>query len=156
MEEPPIAEEDMSENQKRKAEAAKLKLENEQREKQAALERKRKEDERLKQEKEQREREEHVKMLENIFKDIAANQPKQEPVKQVTKFEEIMKEQTKSAQQKTQKAGPLKKDPNVIHFDYLDPSAKLPETGKSSVAEVANVVFEESKKGAKKPAQKKK
>jgi hypothetical protein len=81
MEEPPIAEEDMSENQKRKAEAAKLKLENEQREKQAALERKRKEDERLKQEKEQREREEHVKMLENIFKDIAANQPKQEPVK---------------------------------------------------------------------------
>jgi len=44
----------------------------------------------------------------------------------------------------------------VIHFDYLNPSAKLPDTGKSSVAEVATVSFEENKKGAKKPAQKKK
>lgn len=156
MEEPPIAEEDMSANQKRKAEAAKIKQETEQREKQAALERKRKEEERLKQEKEQKEREEHVKMLENIFKGMGANQDKQEPETKAANFEDIMKEQAQSVTKKQQKVGPQKKDPNVIHFDYLNPSAKLPDSGKASVAEVATVVFEESKKGGKKPTQKKK
>lgn len=93
VEEPPIPEAEMSANQKRKAEAAKIKAENEQREKQLALEKKRKEEERLKQEKEQKDRENHLKMLENIFKDLEVNQSKQEPApKKTTNFEDIMKE----------------------------------------------------------------
>lgn len=84
----------MSANQKRKAESAKIKLENEQKEKLAALDRKRKEEEKIKQEKEKKERDDHVKMLENIFKDVASQQQqKQEPVKKANNFEDIMKEQ---------------------------------------------------------------
>lgn len=40
-------------------------------------------------------------------------------------------------------------------FNYLDPMAKLPDAGKSSVAEVATVVVEESKKAPKKTNQRK-
>lgn len=90
MEEPPVAEEDMSINQKRKAEAAKIKAENERKEKQAALEAKKKEEERLRVEKEQKEREMHLKMLESIFKDMGS---KQEAPKKAANFEDIMKEQ---------------------------------------------------------------
>ena len=55
-----------------------------------------------------------------------------------------MKEQsqTLSKPAKTQQ----KKDPNVIHFDYLDPSAKIPDADKSSVAEVATISFDEAAK----------
>lgn len=142
-EDPPIPEEEMSTNQKRKAEAAKIKAENEQREKQLALEKKRKEEERLKHEKEQKEREDHLKTLENIFKDLTANQGKQEAPKKIANFEDILKEQS---QPKTkQKPVNQKKDPNVLHFDYLDPVAKLQDAGKSSISEVASVSFEETK-----------
>jgi len=154
MEEPPIPEEEMSANQKRKAEAAKIKQENEQREKMAALERKRKEEERLRHEKEQKERDDHAKVLENIFKNLESNKEKQDPPKKAANFEDIMKEQ---AQSLTKSSKPQqKKDPNVIHFDYLDPHAKLPDAGKSSVAEVATVSFEENakSKGGKKPSKK--
>lgn len=83
-------------------------------------------------------------MLENIFKNLESNKDKQEPPKKAANFEDIMKEQsqTLSKPAKTQQ----KKDPNIFHFDYLDPSAKMPEAGKSSVAEVATFSFDEASK----------
>ena len=142
----------MSANQKRKAEANKVKQENEKREAIAALERKRKDEAKMKSEKDKKERDDHVKMLENIFGGLQ-KQPVEEKPKVAANFEDIMKEDASTAKKRQNQQnvnnGLARKDPNVIHFDYLNPQAKLPNAGKASVAEVASVSFEETKKGKK-------